>query len=165
MAVTPDTNKTSGRAGTAEAGEADRITELELMVQELSATVEMLTKAQLAGVGMDPAGAARRSLGRTVVQFQANYNRLPQPSTVKDAPNVVEGYAVGALEIVRLRNDELERIRADFPTLIETNVDRFVPFQKRTPYLGKDDAGRPRWESKVELLPVKGLIERAPNVG
>lgn len=161
MAVTPDAKGQGPRS----TEDADRISELELIVQELSATVEMLTKAALAGTGMDPAGAARRALGRTVVQFRENYNRLPQPSTVKDAPNIVEGYAAGALEVVRLRNDELERIRADFPNLIEVDQAKFVPFQKRTPFLGKDDNGRPRWETKIELVPVKGLIDRAPAVG
>jgi hypothetical protein len=168
MAVKPDT----GSAGTSEGfvsradfdALVDRNNELELMVQELAGNIEALTRAQMFAVGVDPAGAARRALGRTVVQFTANYNRLPQPSTVKDAPNVVEGYAVGALEVVRLRDDELARIQADFPGLVETNRDRFREYPKRVPYLERDQHGRPVWGLKTEMVKVATLIEKAPPV-
>jgi hypothetical protein len=156
---------------TKEAGAADpaalfdRVSELELIVQEQAATIQSLLNAQLAGVGLDPVGARLRAMGRTLVQFRENYNRMAQPSSVKDAPNVVEQYAVAALEVVKLRDDEVARIMADFPGLIETKQSRFRPFPRRIPFMAPDQHGRPAWTTKIEEVPVEKLIERAPSVG
>lgn len=170
MAVSPDKSK-PGDQPNAVGGDpaavelADRVSELELIVQEQAATIQSLLNAQMAAVGADPVGSQRRALGRTLVQFLRNYHRMAQPSTVKDAPNVVEGYAVGALEIVRLRDDELARIQADFPDLIETRQDKFQPFPRRVPFVAPDQHGRPTWSTKVELVPVAEMVARAPAAG
>jgi hypothetical protein len=166
MAVGKDRepNDSAGSAGEP-AGLADRISELELIVQEQAATIQSLLNAQMAAVGADPIGARARALGRTLVQFRGNYNRMAQPSTVKDAPNIVEGYAVGELEVVRLRDDEVARIQADFPDLIETNQARFKPFKRRIPFMGQDQHGRPAWTTKVQEIPVESLVKAAPAVG
>lgn len=143
----------------------DRISELELIVQEQAATIQALLNAQLAAAGADPVGARARALGRTLVQFRGNYNRMAQPSTVKDAPNIVEGYAVAEGEIVRLRDDEVARIQADFPGLIETSRDKFRPARRRIPFMGQDQHGRPAWTTKVQEIPVDALLKAAPAVG
>lgn len=144
---------------------ADRVSELELIVQEQAATIQSLLNAQLSGAGLDAEGARRRALGRTLVQFTRNYHRLAQPSTVKDAPNVVEQYSVAALEVVRLREDEVARIQGDFPGLIETSKGKFRPFIRRIPFLSTDQNGRPTWTTKAETIDVEKLIEKAPAVG
>lgn len=144
---------------------ADRVSELEILVQEQAATIHNLMTSQLAAVGADPAGAARRALGRSLVQFRRNYNRMAQPSSIKDAPNVVDGYSVGALEVVRLRDDERARIEADFPDLLETRQDKFRPFPRQVPKMVPDEHGRPRWTMTVVPVPVDELIAKAPAVG
>lgn len=168
MAVSPDkSTKEPGIAASEQqvAELADRVSELELLVQEQAATIHNLMTAQLSAVGVDPAGAQRRALGRTLVQFTRNYSRLAQPSTIKDAPNVVEAYSAGGGEIVRLRDDELARIQADFPDLLETRQDKFRPFRRQVPKMVPDEHGIPRWTSTVVEVPVVEMIAKAPTVG
>lgn len=167
MAVTPDSKGAQSQAGQTVSREEfqellDQNTQLELQVQELAATLDLIQKAQTVA-GVDPQASTRRALGRTPVQFKENYNRLPQPSTVKDAPNLVDGYTVGKFGVVNLRDDEVARILADFPGLIEVDKSKFVPFPKRTPFMEKDEHGRSVWGSKLELIDVKTLLAKAPN--
>ena len=143
----------------------DRITELELLIQEMAAQLNAVTRAQLHGAGVDAAVMARRNLGRKTGQFTRNYNRLPQPSSVKGGPNLIDGYAIGAWEVVKIRVDELDRINADFPDLIEEDVKKFKSCPRHVPTLTRDDQGRPVWRMDPKPVPVDELIKIAPEVG
>lgn len=168
MAVSPD-KKNESAAGLGNDPDVesllDRVSEMELLIQDMAATIQTLQNAAIGRAGLDPEGAARRAMGRQPVQFLRHYNRLPMPSTVAGAPHVVEGYTVAAFEVVLLRKDELQRIKGDFPDLIQDNPAKFVDQAIHRPYLGKDDNGRPIWTTKTEVVNVKTLVDRAPPVG
>jgi len=139
--------------------------ELEMLIQDMAADLSALNRAQLAACGVDPGVAARKNLRRRTVQFTRNYNRLSQPSSVPNGPNLVEGYTVAAFEVVKIREDEFLRINADFPGLMVEAVDEFKPRPAWKSEPDKDAAGRFRWKLTPVPIPVDVLIERAPSVG
>ena len=85
--------------------------EWEAMKEEIA----NLKTAALRMSGMDPAIAARQQLPRKMVQFTDNYSRGAVPSKIQKGANVFEAYSVKAGDIVYLREDEIERLKRDFP--------------------------------------------------
>lgn len=139
--------------------------ELELMVEEMARNLSAMNVALLQGVGVDPAVAARGRLPRRPVQFTRHYNRMAQPSTVKDGPNLIDAYCVAEREVVKLRLDEVERLQKTFPGLIEVDEKKFAdkPGYRREP--DKDEYGRFRWRLTPEPIQVKVLMAHARDAG
>ena len=178
-------------AGQASAGGSKKVTEDELLAQNselagqvnaLTARVEDLMKAALMGVGIDSAlqeMTAKRE--RKMVQFREHYSRASVPSPIQPDRVLVEGYSVGALDVVLLPIDEIERLRdaetvrhvpstngktkIEARRLIETEEKEFQPRFRFHRQLVSDDRGRMRYERVSEEETVADLKKRARPVG
>jgi len=135
-------------------------------IAKLGAKVDDLTKATLAGAGVDPQAAARRGLGTELVQFTRNYSRAAIPSDTQKGVNTHEAYSVECGDIVHLKVDEVERLQKDFPDLLLIGEKEFKVKVRFKPELGiNEDTKRPETKMVPDPLDVKTLIETAETVG
>ena len=139
--------------------------ENKLMIADLIAKVEDLNSATLAGAGVDPQAAARRSLGTELVQFTKHYSKAAIPSETQKGVNTHEAYSVECGDIVHLKVDEIERIQKDFPELLLVGEKNFKVKMRFKPELGLDDNKRPVTKMVEDPLDVETLIEIAETVG
>lgn len=135
------------------------------LIEQMAAKLDRLESAQLAGVGIDPAIAARAHLPRTMVQFNEHYTRAAIPSTVQDGALIHEGYSVAQNEIVNLRDDEVKRLNRDRPGLIESDQKKWQPKIAVSVQPGHDDHGRFGYKIVRTPVPVEQLIKIAQDIG
>lgn len=135
------------------------------LIEQLVEKVDQLQTAQLAGVGVDPAIAARSNLKRRPVQFKRHYNRAATPSNIQEGAAIVPAYSAEAGDIVNLREDEYKRIMADFPDLLESNPNKWVEKPGFRYIPGQDSRGRARFERVDNPIPVETLQKIALDLG
>lgn len=135
------------------------------LIEQLADNLNRIQSAQLAGIGIDPAIAARSMLPRRMVQFTDHYSRGAVPSAIQKGANVHEPYSVGALDIVNLREDEVKRLQAERPGLIVLDQKKWSA--KKSTYVepGVDDSGRFAYIQKTRTILVEALIQAAQDVG
>lgn len=132
--------------------------------EEMKAKLDRLQAAQLASVGVDPKIAVRATLPRILVQFTAHYTRAAVPSAVQKDVNVIEAYSVSAGDIVRLREDELQRLKAERPALVVDDPKAWKPKEAERSRRAIRDGVMGYEVGKVKI-PVEQLVRLAPDVG
>lgn len=139
--------------------------ENKLIIQQLIEKVEQMNTATLRGIGIDPIIAARFGQGSKLVQFKRNYHRAAQPSAIQKGANVHESYSAVAGDVVLLKQDECDRIKKDFPDLLETAKSRFKGKTVFDAEPKVNDRGQMFMARVPRKIEAETLIEIAPEMG